>query len=152
MRKSGYVPLSYTRLFHSSAAGDASIESTVESSSIFAPLDTFQRRHIGPSPSEVEKMLKELNCSSLDAFVKQVMPESILSGRNLNVSPDNGLTESQLLERLRQIAKKNKPEIRSFIGCGYSGTRTPNVILRNILETPEWYTSYTPYQPEISQG
>ena len=97
-------------------------------------------------------MLKELNYPSLDAFVKEVLPESILSTRNLNISPENGLTESQLLARLKDIAKENKPEMRSFIGCGYAGTRTPNVILRNILECPEWYTSYTPYQPEISQG
>ncbi|KAF8469199.1 glycine cleavage system P-protein-domain-containing protein [Kalaharituber pfeilii] len=97
-------------------------------------------------------MLAELNYPSLDAFVRDVLPPSILSARNLKVSPEDGFTETQLLERLKGIAKQNRSDIRSFIGCGYAGTSIPNVILRNILECPEWYTSYTPYQPEISQG
>lgn len=120
--------------------------------SVFAPLDTFQRRHIGPSSNEVATMLQVLNYSSLDSFVKDVLPPNILSSRNLKVAPEDGFTESQLLERLRAIAIQNRSDFRSFIGCGYSNTLTPNVILRNILECPEWYTSYTPYQPEISQG
>jgi len=149
-----------TRQFHTSAleetepASPAETEpaSSVHTPSFFSPLDTFQRRHIGPSSDEVTKMLTALNYPSLDAFVRDVIPPNILSARNLKVSPEDGLTESQLLERLKTIAKRNRSDLRSFIGCGYAGTITPNVILRNILECPEWYTSYTPYQPEISQG
>lgn len=138
--------------FHTSTAGETEPTSSAHTSSIFAPLDTFQRRHIGPSSDEVSKMLTELNYPSLDAFVKDVLPPGILSAKNLKVSPEDGFTESQLLETLKTIAKQNRSDIRSFIGCGYAGTATPNVILRNVLECPEWYTSYTPYQPEISQG
>lgn len=119
--------------------------------SIFAPLDTFQRRHIGPDAEETKKMLETLKYDSLDAFVRDVVPDNILSGRALKVDPENGLSESQLLERLRGIASKNKLR-RTYIGCGYYGAKTPAVIQRNVLESPEWYTSYTPYQPEISQG
>ncbi|CAZ86563.1 unnamed protein product [Tuber melanosporum] len=96
-------------------------------------------------------MLRYLGYGSLDAFVNDVLPANILSDRKLKVEPDNGLSETQLLARLRAIASKNKV-MRSYIGAGYYGTKTPAVIARNILESPEWYTSYTPYQPEISQG
>lgn len=121
--------------------------------SIFTPLDTFQRRHIGPDAAETKKMLETLKYDSLDAFVKDVVPDNILSERALKVDLENGygLSESQLLERLRGIANKNKMR-RTYIGCGYYGAKTPAVIQRNVLECPEWYTSYTPYQPEISQG
>ncbi|KAF8453602.1 glycine cleavage system P-protein-domain-containing protein [Terfezia claveryi] len=141
-----------SRQFHASTAEETEPTSSAHTSSLFSPLDTFQRRHIGPSSDEVVRMLAELNYPSLDAFVRDVLPPSILSPRNLKVSPEDGLTESQLLDRLKTIAKQNRSDLRSFIGCGYAGTVTPNVILRNILECPEWYTSYTPYQPEISQG
>jgi len=137
------------RQFHTTAE---ETEPASSAHTFFPPLDTFHRRHIGPSSDEVARMLAELNYPSLDAFVKDVLPPSILSARNLKVSPGDGLTESQLLDRLKVIAKQNRSDLRSFIGCGYAGTTTPNVILRNILECPEWYTSYTPYQPEISQG
>ncbi|KAL7266328.1 glycine decarboxylase subunit P [Rhizina undulata] len=136
------------RQFYSSSAGDTEDPHT---SSVFQSLDTFQRRHIGPSPAETQKMLDFLKYESLDSFIKDTLPANILSARDLNVQPTNGLTESELLVRLKGIAKKNKI-FRSYIGCGYAGTRTPGVIARNILECPEWYTSYTPYQPEISQG
>ena len=96
-------------------------------------------------------MLEFLKYDTLDSFVQDVLPSNILSSRNLKVEPLNGLTESELLATLKTIAKKNKTS-RSYIGCGYTGTITPAVIQRNILESPEWYTSYTPYQPEISQG
>lgn len=135
--------------------------------SLYGPLDTFSRRHIGPSPSAVDAMLKALDppAKSLDDFVTQVIPADILSARALNVtgpivrdagtggraSSQEGCTESQLVARLRTIASENQV-FRSYIGCGYAGTRVPEVILRNVLESPAWYTSYTPYQPEISQG
>lgn len=119
--------------------------------SLYDPLDTFQRRHVGPNSAETEEMLKFLKYDSLDTFVKDVVPPNILSARDLKVSPADGLSETQLLARLKEIASKNK-KARSYIGCGYAGTKTPAVIARNILESPEWYTSYTPYQPEISQG
>lgn len=134
-----------------------------------AILDTFPRRHIGPSPHDAEEMLKVLDppASSLDDFVKQVIPPDVLSSRNIQIEEGeskrkrlreykqnyetSGAPESVLLERLRTIAGKNKV-FESYIGCGYAGTRMPEVIKRNVLEGPGWYTSYTPYQPEISQG
>ncbi|CAK3918246.1 probable glycine decarboxylase P subunit [Lecanosticta acicola] len=132
--------------------------------SIFAPLDTFPRRHIGPTAATTEEMLRALDppVRSLDEFVAQVLPPSILSSKNLEIegpvpesgsvpTSEGGYSESQLLARLRQIASENKV-YKSYIGCGYAGTRVPEVIKRNILENPAWYTSYTPYQPEISQG
>ncbi|ODV58604.1 glycine decarboxylase subunit P [Ascoidea rubescens DSM 1968] len=115
------------------------------------PLDNFQRRHLGPNPDQVSLMLKALNFNNLQSFIESVVPESILLRRNLNIHPQNGLTESQLLSSLKEIASKNKL-LKSFIGKGYYNTITPPVILRNLFEAPEWYTSYTPYQPEISQG
>jgi glycine dehydrogenase len=112
-------------------------------------------------------MLKVLDppAESLDEFIKQVLPADILSQRDLHIQgpvshssggkrtklDEEGYSESQLLARLKHIASKNKV-LRSYIGCGYSGTRVPEVIKRNVLEGPGWYTSYTPYQPEISQG
>jgi glycine dehydrogenase len=112
-------------------------------------------------------MLKTLDppVESLDEFVKQVLPADILSSRDLHIQgpgsrtrggrksklDEEGFSESQLLARLRSIASENKV-YRSYIGCGYAGTRVPEVIKRNVLEGPGWYTSYTPYQPEISQG
>jgi glycine dehydrogenase len=111
-------------------------------------------------------MLKALDppASTLDEFVKQVLPENILSSTDLKIDGppkgslaetatinEEGYSESQLLARMRKIANKNKV-FRSYIGCGYAGTRVPEVIKRNVLEGPGWYTSYTPYQPEISQG
>jgi glycine dehydrogenase len=132
-------------------------------SSLFKPLDTFSRRHVGPSADSTKQMLDALDppAKSLDEFVKQVLPTDILSSKDLDIDEphgrsdgvqgDDGLSESQLIARLRSIASGNKV-MRSYIGCGYAGTRVPGVIKRNVLEGPGWYTSYTPYQPEISQG
>ncbi|PNS20807.1 hypothetical protein CAC42_2738 [Sphaceloma murrayae] len=124
----------------------------------FAPLDTFPRRHIGPSARDAEQMLKALDppATSLDEFVKQVLPADILSSHDLKIEGpqgdfQDGYSESQLLARLSEIAKQNKI-VKSYIGTGYAGTMVPEVIKRNLLENPAWYTSYTPYQPEISQG
>ena len=123
------------------------------------PLDTFARRHIGPSSGDVEKMLQRLDppTESLDAFVKEVLPENILSTKDIDINGTafdgrpEGYSETEIIARLREIASNNKV-VKSYIGCGYAGTKVPEVIKRNVLENPAWYTSYTPYQPEISQG
>lgn len=148
------------RTFYNSSANDVSTKapSADVSRGSYLPLDTFARRHIGPSANTTEQMLKALDppVKDLDEFVKQVLPGDILSSKDLQVDAagaagEDGFTESQLLARLRSIASKNTV-MRSYIGCGYAGTRVPEVIKRNVLEGPGWYTSYTPYQPEISQG
>lgn len=151
------------RTYYQSSASDklnsTSPKPDASSRKVYLPLDTFPRRHIGPSLEETEQMLKALDpaVESLDAFVKEVLPGDILSSKDLHIdsqegtSGEQGFTESQLLARLRGIASYNKIA-RSYIGCGYAGTRVPEVIKRNVLEGPGWYTSYTPYQPEISQG
>ena len=115
--------------------------------SAFAP---FVARHIGPSPAEQEKMLKLLGVSSLDAFIDEVVPSDIRRKDGMAKLPAP-LNEADALAALRKLADKNKV-FRSLIGQGYYGTIVPPVILRNVLENPGWYTSYTPYQPEISQG
>ena len=112
-------------------------------------VDEFVSRHIGPSISDQQDMLSELGCSNLQQLIEQVVPASIAINKNLEL--DEACSETKALEELRLIAKKNNV-FRSFIGQGYYGTYTPHVIQRNILENPAWYTAYTPYQPEISQG
>ena len=111
--------------------------------------EQFVARHVGPSVEDQQTMLGMLDCSNLQQLIEQVVPESIINNQPLDLLPQ--CTESQALKELRQIANKNKI-FKSFLGQGYYGTLTPNVILRNILENPAWYTAYTPYQPEISQG
>ncbi len=109
----------------------------------------FAPRHIGPSAAEMSVMLKLLGLSSLEELADQVVPEEIRLRGGLSLPEP--LTEEQALKRLRQLMDRNKV-LRSFIGLGYHDTFTPPVIQRNILENPGWYTAYTPYQPEISQG
>ncbi|MGI9586225.1 MAG: aminomethyl-transferring glycine dehydrogenase [Acidimicrobiia bacterium] len=109
----------------------------------------FAERHIGPSPSEIELMLGVIGASSLDDLIDRAVPETIRSHRLPQVA--GPYSETAALEALRKRASKNEV-YRSFIGMGYYGTITPGVIQRNILENPGWYTAYTPYQPEISQG
>ena len=109
----------------------------------------FIRRHIGPSSEEQKKMLSYLGSNSLDEFIKKIVPEKILEKSPLKL--DTPISEHDALQQLKQIANQNKV-FKSYIGMGYYGTYTPNVILRNILENPGWYTSYTPYQPEVAQG
>jgi len=111
--------------------------------------DRFVNRHLGPKPDDVASMLKELGFETLDAFIDQVVPAQIRHNRKLNLPP--ALSEFSALEELRSIASKNQI-FRSFIGTGYSDCITPPVIQRNILENPGWYTPYTPYQAEVSQG
>ncbi|KAF1978613.1 glycine dehydrogenase-like protein [Bimuria novae-zelandiae CBS 107.79] len=129
----------------------------------FDHVDTFPRRHIGPSASSVQEMLAALDppVDTLDDFVREVVPETILSERVLQIqgldplAPARwrltGVPESAFLLEAERIMSHNKSG-RYYIGQGYYGTKVPEVIKRNILENPAWYTSYTPYQPEISQG
>ena len=111
--------------------------------------DEFTRRHIGPSPDDVTAMLQVLGVDSVDALLSETMPGSIRTESPLGLG--GGVSEADALERLRQIAGRNR-RVTSLIGMGYTGTVTPPVIARNVLENPAWYTAYTPYQPEISQG
>jgi glycine dehydrogenase len=116
---------------------------------MLAPSDTFARRHIGPSDAEIDRMLAKINADSLDDLITQTVPASIRFDRTLNTGLPR--CEHELLAELKSIAQQNRV-LRSLIGQGYHDTITPPVILRNILENPAWYTAYTPYQPEISQG
>ena len=109
----------------------------------------FTARHIGPSEAEQAEMLQVLGVSSLDELTETTLPEAIQFKGDLNAG--TGVTEAQALADLKAVAQKNKV-FRSYIGTGYSGTHVPPVILRNMLENPGWYTAYTPYQAEISQG
>ena len=109
----------------------------------------FTSRHIGPSKQEQTQMLNDLGLSSIDELVRQIVPDSILL-RGDNKLPD-GCSEQEALTELKELAGRNKIK-RSLIGQGYYGTITPPVIQRNVFENPAWYTSYTPYQAEISQG
>ncbi|MAD16441.1 MAG: glycine dehydrogenase (aminomethyl-transferring) [Alteromonadaceae bacterium] len=109
----------------------------------------FIRRHIGPSEAEMADMLEFVGAGSLDDLMQQTVPEGIRLPESLSVGESQ--TEAQALAYLKTVASKNQVN-RSYIGMGYSDTLTPNVILRNVLENPGWYTAYTPYQPEIAQG
>ncbi|MDE3027458.1 MAG: aminomethyl-transferring glycine dehydrogenase [Paracoccaceae bacterium] len=114
----------------------------------YDPYDFANRRHIGPSPSEMAEMLAAIGVRNLDELIAQTVPASIRQKVPLGWAP---LSEHDLLARMRQVAKKNHV-MTSLIGQGYYGTVTPPAIQRNILENPAWYTAYTPYQPEIAQG
>ena len=111
--------------------------------------DDFAGRHVGPDGAETRAMLDVLGLDSLDQLIDKVIPAAILSAAPLALP--EGRSEPEALAMLRAIAGKNRV-LRSFIGTGYHDTFTPTVILRNVLENPAWYTAYTPYQPEISQG
>ncbi len=115
------------------------------------PLDTFPRRHIGPDEREVAAMLQAVGFPSLDALCDAAMPDEIQLTEPMRLDRPTDLTESEAIAALRAIAIRNKVT-RSCIGMGYHASITPPVIQRNILENPGWYTQYTPYQAEISQG
>jgi glycine dehydrogenase len=115
----------------------------------YLPYDFANRRHIGPSPKEMKEMLDVIGYNSLDEFIDDTVPKTIRQKKPLNFGKPK--SERELLFHMRSIAKKNKV-LTSLIGQGYHGTVTPPAIQRNILENPAWYTAYTPYQPEISQG
>ncbi len=112
-------------------------------------IDTFLRRHVGPSSKDIEEMLKTVNAPSLDALIDQTVPKQIRVKKPLQLPAAKG--ESELLAELKSIADQNQV-FKSFIGAGYYDTITPGVVLRNILLNPGWYTAYTPYQAEIAQG
>lgn len=111
--------------------------------------DEFIGRHIGPREEEIADMLKTVGCSSLEELMRQTMPESILSKQALKLPKSEN--EERVLQIIRDMASKNTVT-HAMIGLGYHPTITPPVILRNVLENPGWYTAYTPYQAEISQG
>ncbi|MBC2773861.1 aminomethyl-transferring glycine dehydrogenase [Rhizobium sp. AQ_MP] len=115
----------------------------------YDPYDFANRRHIGPSPAEMTDMLKVIGYHSLDELIDATVPGSIR--QKVPLTWGASMTEREALDKLRETANKNKV-LTSLIGQGYYGTITPPVIQRNILENPAWYTAYTPYQPEISQG
>jgi glycine dehydrogenase len=110
---------------------------------------SFTRRHIGPSPRDIQAMLETVGADSLEDLIGQTVPASIRLSKPLIVN--SALSETEALARMREIASRNQV-FTSLIGLGYHGTILPAVIQRNILENPAWYTAYTPYQPEISQG
>ena len=109
----------------------------------------FEQRHIGLSAQDIESMLHAVGAPSVDALLAQTIPPSIRRTEPLALA--SALTEAETLGRMREIAARNQV-FTSLIGQGYHGTVLPPVIQRNILENPAWYTAYTPYQPEISQG
>ncbi len=109
----------------------------------------FVSRHIGPRNEEIEQMLRVIGVSSVDELINQTVPSTIRLEKPLSVC--EGISEDKFLNRIRSYANKNKV-YKTYIGMGYYNTHTPSVIIRNVLENPSWYTSYTPYQAEISQG
>jgi glycine dehydrogenase len=109
----------------------------------------FSRRHIGPSPEDQHRMLDTVGYGGLDELLDAAIPEAIRWSAPLDLPPAG--SEAEVLAELRALAAANTPAV-SMIGLGYAGTHTPPVIRRNVLENPAWYTAYTPYQPEISQG
>src|ERR1700710_2511223 len=113
------------------------------------PATTFARRHIGPSPRDVDAMLESVGAKSLSALMGETLPSSIRQRHPLDLGTP--LSETEALAHMGALAAQNQV-FTSLIGQGYSGTILPPVIQRNILENPAWYTAYTPYQPEISQG
>ncbi|MCD6201406.1 MAG: glycine dehydrogenase (aminomethyl-transferring), partial [Bacteroidales bacterium] len=109
---------------------------------------TFADRHIGPRDNDIRQMLEVVGEKSLDSLIDKVIPPDILLDEDFEIP---AMSEDEYLKYLKKIASENKL-FRSYIGMGYYNTVFPAVIQRNILENPSWYTSYTPYQAEISQG
>src|SRR5690606_30787703 len=116
--------------------------------------DSFVRRHVGTDPDAQRQMLEVLGYESLDEMLEAAVPGTILlqrEGADAASAVPDGVTEPAALAELQALADRNTVR-RSLSGLGYHGTHTPAVIQRNVLENPAWYTAYTPYQPEISQG
>src|SRR5205809_5489339 len=131
------------------APPDKSARTKSSHMNILAHPDSFAGRHIGPTEEECRQMLDFLELASLDALIDKTIPRSIRLQSSLRLPESDN--ESAVLARLKEIGSKNQI-CRSFLGMGYHDCVTPAVIQRNILENPGWYTQYTPYQPEISQG
>ena len=112
-------------------------------------INLFSKRHLGSSESDTSYMLGEIGYDSMSAFIDSVVPSTILKRNQVDIGEER--SEQDVLDELRTIASKNKV-LKSYIGQGHYNNFTPKVILRNVFENPGWYTSYTPYQPEISQG
>jgi glycine cleavage system P protein (glycine dehydrogenase) len=123
------------------------------SDSLHRPSDTFSRRHLGPRPGQIAEMLRTVGVDSLEDLASATVPDSIRSKTPLALDglPTNPLGENELLGMIREIASENRV-FRSYLGQGYHDVIVPGVVLRNVLENPGWYTQYTPYQAEISQG
>ncbi|WKZ57214.1 MAG: aminomethyl-transferring glycine dehydrogenase [Bdellovibrionota bacterium] len=137
---------------HTVSAEHGTVSSEVKVVQGRSEASPFVARHIGPREADVDAMLKTLSQRSLESFMDSVVPKAIRSKSATTLRHyDAGLTEAEALGRLRAIANKNQLW-RSYLGLGYYDCITPPVIQRNILENPGWYTQYTPYQPEISQG
>ena len=111
--------------------------------------ESFERRHIGPTDKEIEKMLALINANSLDELINQTIPKTIINKKEMKLDPP--MSESDYLTHLKKISSLNKV-FKTYIGMGYNRSYLPAVIQRNILENPGWYTAYTPYQAEIAQG
>lgn len=127
-------------------------ETQMKSQNTSSAPSEFTFRHIGPSEDDIKAMLKAVGFKTLDEFVSAVVPSHIQTKNKISLGAlSNGMSEQEALDRLLSYANENQL-FRSFIGMGYYDTATPTVILRNIFENPGWYTQYTPYQPEISQG
>ncbi len=117
---------------------------------LFAQQETeFERRHIGPDETEVKEMLATIGVESIEELINKTIPPSIHLEQPLRLPA--AISEYEYLNELKQVALKNKV-YKTWIGQGYYNTITPSVILRNLFENPGWYTQYTPYQAEISQG
>ncbi len=111
--------------------------------------ERFMHRHNGPDEKQESEMLSAIGASSIDELIDQTIPKGIRLQEQIDL--DEPMSEYRFLEEFRKLADKNKI-FESYIGMGYHDTLTPNVILRNVLENPGWYTAYTPYQAEIAQG
>ena len=112
-------------------------------------MNNFSKRHIGPNQKEQLEMLNEIGIGTISELIDQTIPAHIRLNRELTI--DQAMTEQEYLRHVTALGNKNKV-FKSFIGLGYHETIVPSVILRNVLENPGWYTAYTPYQAEISQG
>ena len=149
------IPANSRSLFQTSASipNGFSLNSQIRSISVdsLKPSDTFPRRHNSATSEEQTKMAQLCGFQSLDSLIDATVPKSIRIGSMDFTKFDEGLTESQMIGHMKNLASKNKI-FKSFIGMGYYNTYVPPVILRNIMENPGWYTQYTPYQAEISQG
>ena len=149
MSMHGYPQTNWQDFIEASHEPSPNGQTPLSNRDLLQPADRFVKRHIGPRSHDVTHMLEALGLSSLDELVDQAVPQTIRINGHLNLEPPR--SETAVLNELRELADQNKL-FRSFIGMGYSGAVTPPVIQRNILENPGWYTQYTPYQPEISQG